>query len=125
MNNFTYKETVILESQFDFSRLDKGLQFSGEVVLSTTIATPQNPDKQKAVACTLDLSMGADEDKIQLRVKSRSIFVLEGEVNIDTLQEDAKVKCYPKASEVLSERIAELTRLHIGKPLNISIPREF
>lgn len=124
MNNFTYRETAILESQFDFSRLDKGLQFSGEVVLSATISTPQNPDQQKTVACTLDLSMGSEEDKMQLHVKSRSIFVLEGEINTDTLQDDAKAKCYPKAGEVLTERIAELTRLHIGKPLNIPIPRD-
>lgn len=123
MNNFAHKNTTIIESQFCFSRVDKEFNFSGEVVLSITIATPKNAESQKLVVCTLDLSMGSEEDQIQLRVKSRSVFELIGEVNPDTLQDDAKASCCPKAIDVLTEKIAELTRLHIGRPLTIPIPR--
>ena len=125
MNNFAYKKTAIIESEFDFSRIDKGIKFSGDVCLSTTIAIPKEPKSNRTVVLTLDLSMGSKEDNLQLRVKSRSFFEIEGDVNIETLQNDAQEKCYPTASQELSRRIAELTLLHIGKPLNIPIPSKF
>lgn len=125
MNNFTYKNTAIVESEFDFSRIEKGIKYSGEVCLSTTISIPKDPESNRTVVLTLDLSLGSKEEKIQLHVMSRSFFEIEGDVNIDTLHDDVQEKCYPKAGEVLSEKIAELTRLHIGNPMNIPIPTQF
>lgn len=125
MNSFTYKDTAIIESEFDFSRSDKGLKFSGEVFLSTTISIPKNLENNRTVILTLDLSMGSKESTLYLHVISRSFFEIEGLVNSETLHDDVQAECYPKAGEVLSEKIAELTRLHIGKPLNIPIPNKF
>ncbi len=125
MNGFTYKDTIILESQFDFSRLEESISFSGEVILSATISVPNDLERNKIVLCTLDLSLGTDADKLKLHIKSRSAFEIDNLTAIETLQEDAKAQCTPKAGEVLAERIAELTRLHIGKPLNIPISEAF
>lgn len=125
MNNFAYKQTAIIASEFDFSRIEKDLKFSGDVCLSTTIAIPKDPDKNKTVILSLDLSMGTKEDKIQMHVQSRSFFEIEGNVVPDTLRQDAQELCYPKASAVLSEKIAELTHIHIGKAMKIAIPSKF
>ena len=125
MNVFSYLNTAIIESQFDFSRIKESLQFSGEVMLSTTISIPKKPENNRIVVLTLDLSMGSNADKLQFRVKSRSFFEIENLDSPDTLRDDAQQLCYPKASEVLSEKIAEITQLHIGKAINIHIPQEY
>ena len=125
MNDFTHKNTAIIESEFDFSRVHNTIKFSGEVCLATTISIPKDPKNNKIVVLTLDLSMGSKEDEIQLHVKSRSFFEITKDVDIETLRDDVKEQCYPVASQELSQRIAELTSLHIGKPMNISIPSEF
>lgn len=125
MNSFIYKDTIIMESQLDFSRFEKGTSFSSEVSLSATISIPRDPEKNRKVICTIDLTFGSPSDVINLHVKSRSFFEIDGAIDAETLQKDAQEKCYPKAGECLTEKIAELTRLHIGSPLNIPIPQTF
>lgn len=122
MNNFSYKTTAITQSQFDFSRVKESGSFSGDAFISATISVPKNPENDKKVVCNLDLSIGSEKDVLQLRVQSRSLFEIEGDVNPETLEEDAKNQCYPVASKELSERVARLTELHMGKPLRIPIP---
>ena len=111
-------------SQFNFSRANEEFIFSGEAILSITIATPKNIERQKPVVCTLDSSMGSEEDKFQLHVISRSVFELTGTADLDTLQEDAKTSCCPIAIDVLTQKVAELTHIHIGRSLTIPIPRD-
>ena len=122
MNKFAYKSTNILESRFDFSKLQGTISFSGEVMLSSTIAVPKNVNAENRVICILDLSLGQEDDPIQIQVKSQSIFEIQELENEETLHADAKTICFPQAGKELSKRIEEITRLHIGKPISIPIP---
>lgn len=124
MNSFNYKKTVLLKSELKFSNIENEINYSGEITLSTTFAIPRDPNEKKIVVLTLDLSFGSENDSIQLNVVSRSFFEILECDSLGTLQDDVRTKCYPKASEELSERIAELTKLHVGRALKISIPRE-
>lgn len=122
MNKFAYKSTNILESRFDFSKLQGTISFSGEVMLSSTIAVPKNTNTENRVICILDLSLGQEADPIQMQVKSQSIFEIQELENEEALYADAKKICFPQAGKELSKRIEEITRLHIGKPISIPIP---
>lgn len=122
MNHFVYQTTEIIQSQFDFSRIREKENFSGEAYVSVSISVPKNPESNRTVECNLDLSIGSEKDVLQLRVQSQSLFEIEGDITPETLEEDAKNQCYPLASRELSERVAGLTELHIGKPLRIPIP---
>ena len=124
MNKFVYKNTNIIESQFNFNKLQESIAFDGEVMLSSTIAVPKNISENKIIVCILDLSLGHEDDPITLHVKSQSIFEIQELANKDELHKDAKEKCLPKAGQELSERIKEITRLHIGKPISIPIPKD-
>ena len=68
MNSFTYKDTAIIESEFDFTRLDKGLRFSGEVLLSTTISIPKDPENNRTIILSLDITIVIDLKPTEQRV---------------------------------------------------------
>lgn len=125
MNSFAYKDTVIVESQLDFSRFLKTEHLEGEVSLSSTISIPKDPEKVRNVICSIDLSLGDSSDVIYLHVKSRSVFEITGAIDAKTLEADAQEKCFPQACDLITKKIAQLTQLHIGSPLNISIPSTF
>lgn len=122
MNQFVHQTTEIIQSRFDFSRIREKEDFSGEAFVSVSISVPKNPESNRTVECSLDLSIGSEKDVLQLEVQSRSVFRLEGPVDPETLEEDAKNQCYPLASKELSDRVAGLTQLHMGKALHIPIP---
>ena len=124
MNKFTHKKTVIKESRFDFSKLEAGINIKGEAMLSVSLAVPKNPETNRMIVCTLEVTLGEDTDRIKLYVASQSTFSIDGEICQATLHRDAEEQCYPEAGRIMKERIAEITRLHVGTPLNIPIPTE-
>jgi len=124
MNQFIYKNTVILKSHFDFSQFKSEQSFEGEVSQSTAVTVPKDVDTHKTVFCTIELSFGKKDDPVNFSIQARSFFEIDGDINMDTLKTDMKELCYPTAASELSEKIANLSRLHIGINLNIPIPEK-
>lgn len=124
MNKFKHNKTIITESKIDFAKLDEGISFNGEVAISVTIAVPKEPEAKRMIICTIEITMGQkDVDNVSLHAISQSSFDIEGDIEKENLQKDAQVICYPEAARITKNRIADITRLHVGVPINVPIPQ--
>lgn len=122
MNQFDYKGTKVIKSEFDFSKLSRKSQFSGQANVMASVGVPKDLDKKRIIQCVVDFSMGNDADAAQIRVKTVSVFdiiVLDNEAG---LQSDAASVCLPETIKKVSEKISDLVEIHIGRRVNIPIP---
>lgn len=122
MNTFDYVNTVISLSEFDFTRLSEISEYHGEMSLAVTFGTPKDITHNKKVFCELDFSVGSDTDTMFIHTKSRSMFELKEPVDVESLEIDMQEYCYRYAADELTKRISEITKIQIGRPINIPIP---
>lgn len=122
MNQFKLLNTSILKSELDFTKAKSSLEFSGSANLSASISIPKDLEKNKIIHCILQLLIGGAEQKIRIFIKTVSVFEIETLENAEELRKDAQNICLPKATEEMSLKIQELTRLHTGTALQISLP---
>ena len=123
MNSFKYQDTAILKSELDFTRVKSLKEFSGDANLSTSVGIPNDLEKKKKIRCTVELMIGGDNDRIKIFLKTISIFEIQNIENAELLHKEAKLVCLPKAIEELSNKLAELTRIHVGTELRIPLPQ--
>lgn len=122
MNSFKYINTIIPQSEFDFSRLKGASEHKGEMTLAVTFGIPKDPSKTRKIICELDLTLGSENDNMLIHIKSQSRFDVLEPVNVDTLENDVQEYCYQYAIDELGKRVSEITKLQIGSPINIPIP---
>ena len=123
MNEFKYRETLILKSELDFTRLHGSNDFHGEATLSTSVGISKDLEKNRAVRCIAELEIGGEEKAIRIYIKTASVFDIQVLENTETLRQDANAICLQRTLDELSQKLAELTRLHIGKEIKILMPQ--
>lgn len=121
-NKFELRETRVLKSVFDFSRLPEGYVFKGKISISSTIEVPKDINTDKVARCCETLTMGKDDDPFQILLKTISLFDIVHVGNEDSLQTDAATICNPQALGALADILHQLTILHLGQPIDIAIP---
>lgn len=123
MNEFKYRETVILKSELDFTRLQGSNDFRGDANLSTSVGISKDLEKNKTVRCMAELEIGGEEKAIRIYIKTTSVFDIQVLEDTETLRQDANAICLQRTLDELSQKLADLTRLHIGKEIKIAMPQ--
>lgn len=123
MNKFLLKYTEISRSELDFTRMHGKYNFEGPVEVSVSIGTPKDAAETPVIQCKASFYMGGPDKKIEIRVQTTSIFDIVELDDEATLADDAKEYCGPITEEELTKKIRELTELHIGRPIEINIPK--
>lgn len=125
MNQFEYIGTKVLKSEFDFTRVKKGIQFSGDADISAAVGAPKDLEKDRGIWCIVDFSLGGKDDIIQIKMKTSSEFSIKVLEDSTKIQEDAAKVCLRQALNEMSAVLNELVELHIGKKISIPIPTTF
>lgn len=123
MNHFKYQNTVIVQSELDFTRVKKPYRFTGDGNLSTSVGVPKDLEKNKRIKCIVELNIGGDNESVKIFVKTTSLFEIETPIDPDTLRKDAEEFCLVRAVEELSKKTSALTKLHLGIAVNIPVPQ--
>lgn len=124
MNKFKCLSTVITKSELDFTRIKNATSFNGDADLSVMVSVPKIIEAEKPIACTAKFTLGGDDEVVKIFVESMSRFKITEVIDPNTLNEDAKEVCRRITIEEMIKKIADLTKLHTGKPLNIPMPKE-
>lgn len=122
-NEFKLRDTRILKSIFDFSHLPEGYVFKGKISISSTIEVPKDVSTDKVVRCCETLTMGKEDGPFQILLKTITLFDITHIDSEDSLQTDATAICHPQALSVLADILHQLTKIHLGQPIDISIPQ--
>ena len=123
MIEFKYREKVILKSELDFTRLHGSNDFRGDANLSTSVGISRDLEKNRAVRCIAELEIGGKEKAVRIYIKTASVFDIQVLEDAETLGQDANAICLQRTLDELSQKLAELTRLHIGKEIKIPMPQ--
>ena len=121
MNQFEHKETQIVKSMLDFSRVSDSFSFSNNASLSIAIAISRDLEHFPSLKSKAVFEFGSENDPISIYVEIVSVFNIT-HLDKETLKEESETFCRPYIIDELRRKIAELTKLHIGTPLQIPIP---
>ena len=80
-------------------------------------------EKNRAVRCIAELEIGGKEKAVRIYIKTASVFDIQVLEDAETLGQDANAICLQRTLDELSQKLAELTRLHIGKEIKIPMPQ--
>lgn len=122
MNSFKLAEVQVVKSDIDLTKIKAKADNQGECSFKCSLGIPTDLAKGK-IRCIVEVIVGEGEpDGLKLYVKSICLFNLIGEIEQDTLRSDAEKECVTIALAETTRKIAELTKVLTGKPLNIPPP---
>ena len=119
MNTFKLVNTLVLKSELDFRQMDEQQNFSQEVSINGSIATLESAERSTIILSEAELNTGGPDDAFFIYLQIRCIFGIEEVTDDKTLLGDAAAFCRPIVMKELNNRLAALTKLHIGKALRI------
>lgn len=121
MNPIKYLGNYIQKSNFV---LFGNNQFDSQVAakVKATLSFPKSPQVGQKIRCMLDLTVGEENETVlNIFVQLCVLFEIEQLDDEKELEKYAQDFCIKQSMEIMQDKLAQLTKLHSGVPLELPL----